>query len=120
MLSPTPAYADISAIFQIRSPILPGRPVHQFSEFDNSGGGRSPLRAMSAADLKGVEAAAILELRDDNGDPVPADLITVQRFDVGPANEKNAVREACDALGIEPTEWAVFASKVQGAGPSPS
>jgi hypothetical protein len=118
MLNPTTAYNDISAIFQVRSPVLPGRPVQQFSQVDQTGGGRFPLRRANEEDLQGAPATAILELRDDHGEPIAVDMILIQQFEVGSAERDNEVWEACNALGIEPTGWAVFASKDQLAGPT--
>ena len=117
MLSPTPVYAEIAPIFQVRSPVLPGRPVQQFSHIEGARGGRFPLRPASQEDLRGAAPEDILELRDDEGEPVSVDMIMVQRFEVGPSGRENAVREACAALGIEPTGWFVFASKGDLASP---
>lgn len=123
MFVPTPDCADIAPLWQFRMHDLPGAPVFERLLSDRSveapvrsarrlsytTGAAYPLKPLNEEQAKGIPASLQLELRDKQGRRLDVDTIIVDRFPIPPAGTRNEIRDACEAVGIEPSGWVIAA-----------
>ena len=92
---------------------LPGSPVWQHqsprstdSDSSDLGSGSVRHRILSEAELRGVPAEQLLQLRDDSGQTIPTHSITVMEIRLG---NRDGMDTLCAAAGITFSGWYVTA-----------
>ena len=125
MFVPTPAFTDITPLWQFRIPIFPGSPVFEEHIPDDSVAGfgsraqdsSSPhtirseyaLEPITDEQAKGIPARRQLELRDQHGKPLDMASIALRRFPIPPRETQSEIWDVCDAAGLEPSGWLIAA-----------
>ena len=112
VLQPTASFTPEMALVQHTMDALPGAPVWQhpvpLTEASGAAEGAFEVgaRILSEAELRGVTAEQMLELRDETGQPVPTDLITVMEMHVG---NVSGVHQLCAAASVPFSGWYLVA-----------
>lgn len=125
VLIPTPQFAGMSSLSQVRFPMMPGSPVYQdlIEAIDmgtpETGGHRGPqeLEELSEEEARGVPAADVLSIRDASDRDVGADMIVLRLYRIPDQVDAAEIRRQWGVDGDSHELWDVmFSSQTPGGG----
>ena len=107
LFRPTSALADIGHLMQSRVALLPGSPVFLSRFTGKPNPGPVDLQLLSPDEARGIPPDQQLVLRDDDGQPVDVDTISIDPLEVSP--EPGELPDLCRACGFDERAWLLGA-----------
>jgi hypothetical protein len=106
MFAPSDDFSDIAPLMQVRHALAGDERVFE-ARFTGSSKSVTMLQPMSPEEARGLPAESVLELRDDQGELVPRQMIAIQTFSIGPHGH---AADESRKHGDTPTGWMLFAA----------